>query len=84
MNPSFEYLAASAHLAGDEETAKALLQAAKMREALSALYTLVVAMAYEPDVGKPHPVKDGIYDKIMRQARDAMPDRFEQTPGGAT
>lgn len=72
MTQSFEYLAANARLSGDEEVARALTQAAKMRDALSALYNLVACMQYVPDDGQPHPIKDGIFDRTVRRARDAM------------
>jgi hypothetical protein len=51
-------------------------QIESLREVAIGLYNLAAAMKYETDAGEPHPLKDGVYDRAMQRARDAMPDYF--------
>lgn len=46
----------------------------RLREALFATYNLAAVLKYEPDPGKPHPLKDGYYDKVMAEASALLTD----------
>ena len=44
----------------------------RLRNALQLAFDCLITMRFEPDAGKPHPMKDGIYDHALDTARDAL------------
>lgn len=49
-------------------------EAAAYRESIFNLYNMAALLKFEPDEAHPHPLKDGMYDKIMLAANQLLND----------
>ncbi|MBS4046543.1 MAG: hypothetical protein KG075_09405 [Alphaproteobacteria bacterium] len=54
------------------ERASLLERVRKLEEALQRLFSVAAIMRFEPDEGRPRPLKDGVYDQAMNIARSAL------------
>ena len=47
-------------------------ESARLRELLFNLYNMAAMLKFEPEHGQPHPLKDGVYDKLMAETSAAL------------
>ena len=78
------YIKVAAWLRELTETPSSLAQAAaeveRLKDILFRLYNVCGIMVFRPDQGQPHPMPDGVYDRTMAEANDALRD---YTPSSA-